>query len=49
MDGVLDRAALAAIVFADDAARQRLEDIVHDLRGIPTAIRGPADLVYDVH
>ena len=31
VDGVLDRAALAAIVFADDAARQRLENIVHPL------------------
>ncbi len=28
-DGALDRAALAAIVFADDAARERLNEIVH--------------------
>lgn len=28
-DGSLDRAAMAAIVFADPAARQRLEDLTH--------------------
>lgn len=30
-DGVLDRSRLAQIVFADDAARERLESIVHPL------------------
>lgn len=29
VDGELDRGALAAVVFADDHARQRLNDIVH--------------------
>ncbi len=28
-DGALDRAALAAVVFSDEAARRRLEDIIH--------------------
>ena len=30
-DGALDRAAVAKIVFADDAARKRLEGIIHPL------------------
>ena len=30
-DGSLDRAALAGVVFADDAARQRLDALVHPL------------------
>lgn len=30
-EGALDRAALARVVFADDAARQRLEQITHPL------------------
>src|SRR6478609_12159270 len=30
-EGVLDRAALAAVVFADPAARKRLEEITHPL------------------
>lgn len=36
-DGSLDRAALAAIVFADDAARADLNAIVHPLVGARTA------------
>ena len=30
-DGMLDRKALAALVFRDDAARKQLEDIIHPL------------------
>lgn len=53
VDGELDRAALAAIVFADDARRRRLEAITHPLVGAEVALRSenvPADgvLVYDV-
>lgn len=52
-DGVLDRAALAAVVFADDSARRRLEAITHPLVGAEVARRSasvPDDgvLVYDV-
>lgn len=36
-DGTLDRAALARVVFADDAARQRLEEITHPLVRLRTA------------
>jgi dephospho-CoA kinase len=36
-DGALDRAALAKVVFADDAARQKLNGIVHPLIGTRTA------------
>lgn len=36
-DGSLDRAALAAVVFTDDAARGRLNAIVHPLIGARTA------------
>ena len=52
-DGSLDRAALAKVVFADDAARQRLNGIVHPLIGARTAeltSAAPKDavLVHDV-
>ena len=54
-DGALDRAAMRAIVFADPAARQRLESIIHPLVGSQTerASRTAEDagcrcLVYDV-
>ncbi|MCT2587122.1 dephospho-CoA kinase [Actinophytocola gossypii] len=51
--GSLDRAALATVVFADDAARQRLNGIVHPLIGERTAElmnAAPADaiVVHDV-
>jgi len=45
-DGGLDRAALARLVFADDAARRRLNAIVHPLVGARTAelvAAAPAD------
>jgi dephospho-CoA kinase len=53
VDGVLDRAALAAIVFADDGQRRTLEGITHPLVGAEVQRRAesvPADglLVYDV-
>jgi len=38
-DGTLDRAALGRIVFADPAARARLEEITHPLIGAETARR----------
>lgn len=38
-DGRLDRAALAARVFADEAERRRLNAIVHPLIGRETAVR----------
>ncbi len=50
-DGSLDRAALAAIVFADAGARRRLEAIVHPLVGarahdlLGAAERAGADMV----
>jgi dephospho-CoA kinase len=52
-DGALDRAALATVVFADDAARQKLNGIVHPLIGARTAeltSAAPKDavLVHDV-
>ncbi len=52
-DGSLDRAGLGAIVFADPAARKRLEEITHPLIGAETARRMaglPAGtvVVYDV-
>lgn len=55
-DGELDRAALATIVFADDAARQRLNAIVHpavraeSARRFEEAFAGDPDaiVVYDV-
>jgi dephospho-CoA kinase len=52
-DGSLDRAALAAIVFADSAARGRLDGIVHPLvraRSAELAAAVPADavVVHDV-
>ncbi|HEY4019745.1 MAG TPA: dephospho-CoA kinase [Pseudonocardiaceae bacterium] len=52
-DGALDRAALATVVFADDAARQKLNGIVHPLIGTRTAEQtsaAPKDavLVHDV-
>jgi len=52
-DGALDRAALAAIVFNDEAARADLNAIVHPLVGQRTAEQmaaAPADaiVVYDV-
>jgi dephospho-CoA kinase len=36
-DGTMDRAALARVVFADEAARRRLESIVHPRVGARTA------------
>jgi dephospho-CoA kinase len=53
VDGELDRAALAAIVFADDDQRRRLEAITHPLVGAEVQRRSesvPPDgvLVYDV-
>jgi dephospho-CoA kinase len=36
-DGAVDRAALATVVFADEAARRRLESIVHPRVGARTA------------
>ncbi|HEV3359172.1 MAG TPA: dephospho-CoA kinase [Pseudonocardiaceae bacterium] len=52
-DGALDRAALAKVVFADDAARQKLNGMVHPLIGARTAAltsAAPKDavLVHDV-
>ncbi len=47
-DGALDRAALAGIVFADQAARERLNAIVHPLvrrRGQQQLATAPADAV----
>ncbi|WP_043650439.1 dephospho-CoA kinase [Nocardia thailandica] len=47
-DGSLDRPALAAVAFADDAARARLNGIVHPLVGARTAeliAAAPADAV----
>ncbi|HEY5335084.1 MAG TPA: dephospho-CoA kinase [Mycobacteriales bacterium] len=53
INGVLDRAALAAMVFADDDQRRRLEAITHPLVGAEVQRQSasvPADgvLVYDV-
>jgi dephospho-CoA kinase len=52
-DGSLDREAMGAIVFADDAMRERLNAIVHPLVGIrmqELVDEAPADaiIVYDV-
>lgn len=52
-DGSLDRAALAAVVFADPEARQRLDGIVHPLvraRSAELAAAAPSDavVVHDV-
>jgi dephospho-CoA kinase len=52
-DGALDRAALAKVVFADEAARRKLNGIVHPLIGTRTAelaSAAPKDavLVHDV-
>jgi dephospho-CoA kinase len=52
-DGSLDRAALAAVVFADPEARRRLDGIVHPLvraRGVELAGAAPPDavVVHDV-
>lgn len=54
-DGSLDRSALAAVVFADDVARSRLDGIVHPLIGARTQQlieeakrRGTQILVHDV-
>ncbi|WP_322755674.1 dephospho-CoA kinase [Frankia sp. Cas3] len=52
-DGSLDREALGAVVFADPAARRRLEAITHPLVGAEATRRmadAPADavVVYDV-
>lgn len=47
-DGSLDRPALAAVVFADPAARARLDAIVHPLvrdRAVELAADAPADAV----
>ena len=47
-DGSLDRAALAAIVFADEGARRRLDAIVHPLvrqRSAELVAAAPADAV----
>ena len=47
-DGALDRAALAAIVFGDPAARARLDGIVHPLvraRAAEAVAAAPADAV----
>jgi dephospho-CoA kinase len=47
-DGALDRPALAAIVFADPAARRRLDGIVHPLvraRAVELAAAAPPDAV----
>jgi len=47
-DGTLDRPALAAVVFADQAARRRLDAIVHPLvraRTVELAAAAPADAV----
>lgn len=45
-EGALDRAALAAVVFADPSARQRLEGITHPLvRGRFDEIRRAAQII----
>jgi dephospho-CoA kinase len=47
-DGSLDRPALAAVVFADPAARARLDGIVHPLvrdRAVELAVAAPPDAV----
>jgi dephospho-CoA kinase len=47
-DGTLDRAALAAIVFSDDAARRRLDGLVHPLvrrRSAELVAAAPPDAV----
>lgn len=47
-DGSLDRAALAAVVFADEAARRRLDRLVHPLvrqRSAEMIAGAPADAV----
>ena len=43
-DGALDRSAMRQLVFADPAARQRLEAIIHPLVGQQTAERAQAAL-----
>jgi dephospho-CoA kinase len=52
-DGRLDRAALGAVVFADEAARRRLEGILHPLiraRGAELEAAAPPDalVVHDI-
>jgi dephospho-CoA kinase len=52
-DGALDRPALGAVVFADEAARRRLEAILHPLiraRGAEIEAAAPADalVVHDI-
>lgn len=52
-DGTLDRPALAAVVFGDEAARRRLEAIVHPLvrargRELETAAPAGALVVHDI-
>ena len=49
VDGSLDRDALAARVFGDDAARQRLNAIVHPLVGTRTMERIAAAAEADPH
>jgi dephospho-CoA kinase len=47
-DGSLDRPALGRLVFGDDAARERLEDIIHPLvrqRAMEMAAAAPPDAV----
>lgn len=47
-DGALDRAALGAVVFGDDAARRRLEAIVHPrvrARAAELAVQAPPDAI----
>lgn len=45
-DGALDRSAMRQLVFADPAARQRLEAIIHPLVGQQTAERAQAALAH---
>ena len=52
-DGSLDRSAMAAVVFADESARHRLEAIVHPLVGeraaeLVAGTPGDALVIYDV-
>ncbi|MGA8209184.1 MAG: dephospho-CoA kinase [Nocardioidaceae bacterium] len=52
-DGTLDRAALGAVVFADEVARRRLEAIVHPLvraraAELEAAAGGEAVVVHDI-
>ena len=47
--GALDRSAMRQLVFADPAARQRLEAIIHPLVGQQTAERAQAALAQGCH